>query len=62
MGMNSIDFIEKYFGIKLLPYQKVLLEKIEEEKQIYLVIPPKIGRRYYLDSLKSITNFLFGQH
>ena len=30
--MDSIKFIEDYFGIKLLPYQKVLLKALDTKK------------------------------
>lgn len=35
--MDEIEFIEKYFGIELLTYQKILLKRIiENPNNIYL--------------------------
>lgn len=33
--MSTIDFIEQYLGIKLLPYQKILLKIMKIKNDIY---------------------------
>lgn len=56
--MNSLLGFEKFLNVKLLPYQKVLLEKITKGEQTYYIVPPKIGRKYYLDNLELIRSRL----
>lgn len=36
--MDSIKFIEDYFGIKLLPYQKVILKTLDIKDKIYYTV------------------------
>lgn len=39
-----LDFIENKIGIKLLAYQKEIMRHCYEQKNIYVVYPPHVGR------------------
>ena len=49
--MDSIKFIEDYFGIKLLPYQKVLLKALDTKNKIYYMAFSPI-RPFYVFSMQ----------
>ena len=39
MKMKTSEFCEKYFNIKLLPYQKILVDSIKPSDKIYITHP-----------------------
>ena len=41
--MDKVKFAEQYFGIKLLPYQKIILQKFATERDAYVCFPYKCG-------------------
>lgn len=55
---DIVSFIENTYNIKLYNYQKLLLKEIAEKKNIYYIMPPKIGRKYYLDTLYQICEII----
>ena len=56
--MDCVGFIEKYFNIKLLPYQKMLIEKTIKSNA-YICYPPRSGYSDYL-VLREIMKAIYG--
>lgn len=52
-NMNSIEFIEDYLGIKLLPYQKVILKAFNIKNKIYYTVFSPI-RPYHVFSIQQL--------
>ena len=55
--MDKADFIEKITVIKLLPYQKKLINTINDKT--YICYPPRVGYSDYL-VLREITRIVLG--
>lgn len=49
--MNKVEFIEKYFGVELLDYQKEIIKKLLDEDmlnpQLYILPTRHCGRTDY---------------
>ena len=55
---NPADFVEEYFGVKLMPYQKLMLNKIASEQKTYICWNG-VNQRYYcalFEIIKSLVN------
>ena len=56
--MDKIEFIEKYYGIKLLDCQKEVIKKLLDEDilhpQLYILPARHAGRSVYLKTLEAI--------
>ena len=56
--MNKVEFIEKYFGIELLDYQKEVMKKLLDENllnpQLYILPARHCGRSNYMHVLGAI--------
>lgn len=64
MTMNNIDpaeFVEKYFGIELMEYQKILLRNTTTEGVYYLCFPKHCGYSEY-KHIADIARAIFGEY
>ena len=56
--MDKIEFIEKYWGIKLLDYEKEIMKKLLDEDllnhQLYILPARHAGRSHYMHLLEAI--------
>ena len=57
--MDCVEFIEKYFNIKLLPYQKMFIEKAAKGNT-YICYPPRSGYSDYL-VLREMMKIIYGE-
>lgn len=57
--MDCVEFIEKYFNIKLLPYQKMFIEKVAKGNT-YVCYPPRSGYSDYL-VLREMMKIIYGE-
>lgn len=47
--IDAVEFVEEYFGIKLLEYQKILIRNYAENKHIYITYPWRCGKTYFME-------------
>lgn len=53
---NPTAFLEEYYGIKLLPYQKVLIDKMYNAPKKYYYVPARACNFGHIRLLLSIMN------
>lgn len=60
---EQIDDFLKTMNVELLSWQKELFKKLvnEPEKKIYAVIPPRLGRGYFLEHLPKLMEAIKGE-
>lgn len=49
--IDIVEFVEKFFNVELLEYQKFLLHNAIKDKY-YLTYPPRHGRTYFKEIIK----------
>ena len=57
--MNNIDpveFVEEYFGVELMGYQKTMLRNTLNQKEIYICYPRHCGYSEYKEMLWIMKN------
>lgn len=53
--MDPVEYVEKYFGIKLLDYQKDIVRNIVTQNcQLYILPVRHVGRTNYMHLLEAI--------
>ena len=56
--IDKVEFIEKYFGIQLMDYQKEIIEKLLDDNllnpQFYILPARHCGRSNYMHLLEAI--------
>ena len=51
--IDSIEFAEKYLGIKLLPYQKILLNNLDKINKVMYIYPVSVSNEQNIWLIKN---------
>lgn len=56
--IDAIEFAEKYLGIKLLPYQKILLNNLDKINKVMYIYSVSVSNEQNIWLIREIANLI----